>query len=468
MGPVAVYALLFLVIASPLMRGGNRNVALIVLEGAALVVLAALVARARQPVDARSLHRWLLAFLLLSPAWLAVVYLLPLPPALWAAAPGRAEYVDLLAGIGIAAGQWRPLSLAPDATSVSLLAGIPIVAAFAAAYVADLRQFRVFLGVLVVVAFAEVLMGMLQLAGGSDSSLYFGSAWIGGGTRPFGTFANSNHFANYIAMALAAYIFLGWLMLTERRRRGALSGHDHAATMRVAMLLAAGAVLLVVGILISRSRAAALSGLPAAMAALAVALAGLRGGRTHAPSRRVIWIVGGILLAGLALVGFDALVARFDLQRIAGDMPFRLLQAGSTLEGAWQLWPFGSGWGTYFEVYPRFQPPALVGTAHFAHQDYAQILFEGGLFGALLILAFAWLAITRAIELIRTAVRLRRLPREAMASAICGLGLLGFLVHSLAEFNMHIPANAIAAALLAGVYLRPLPVHDRRDGAADD
>ena len=43
-----------------------------------------------------------------------------------------------------------------------------------------------------------------------------------------------------------------------------------------------------------------------------------------------------------------------------------------------------------------------------------------------------------------------------MTTALCGLGLLGFLMHSLVEFNMHIPANAILASLLAGVYLRPL------------
>ena len=36
------------------------------------------------------------------------------------------------------------------------------------------------------------------------------------------------------------------------------------------------------------------------------------------------------------------------------------------------------------------------------------------------------------------------------------LGLLGLLLHSLVEFNMHIPANAILGALLAGAYLRPL------------
>ncbi|QJW83701.1 hypothetical protein HK414_05570 [Ramlibacter terrae] len=135
--------------------------------------------------------------------------------------------------------------------------------------------------------------------------------------------------------------------------------------------------------------------------------------------------------------------------------------------GAAELLPFGSGWGTYFEVYPRYQPGTLIGTAHYAHQDYAQMLFEGGVFGALLIAAFGWLALQRAALLVRMAFKDRRLSREAMAAAICGIGLLGFPVHCPAEFNMHIPANAIAAALLAGVYLRPLSVTGRKE-AADD
>ena len=49
----------------------------------------------------------------------------------------------------------------------------------------------------------------------------------------------------------------------------------------------------------------------------------------------------------------------------------------------------------------------------------------------------------------------RRFLVTALA-ALCGLGLLGFLLHSLVDFNMHIPANAIMASLLAGVFLRPL------------
>jgi O-antigen ligase len=173
------------------------------------------------------------------------------------------------------------------------------------------------------------------------------------------------------------------------------------------------------------------------------------------------------VVAAIALLGVDALVARFDLQRIAADAPLRTMQARTTLEGAGHFWPWGAGWGTYFWVYPRFQPPALVGTAHHAHQDYAQMLFEGGILAVLLMAAFAWLAVARAVVLVRAVARRRRLRRAEMASAICGLGLLGFLLHSVLEFNMHIPANAILAALLAGAFLRPLDGAEPEERADD-
>ena len=96
------------------------------------------------------------------------------------------------------------------------------------------------------------------------------------------------------------------------------------------------------------------------------------------------------------------------------------------------------------------------------------MLFEGGIFAVLLMAAFAWLAIARAVELVaRCRCATARLRREEMAAALCGLGLLGFLLHSLVEFNMHIPANAIVAALLAGVYLRPAAAGEREDARGD-
>jgi hypothetical protein len=454
-GPVAVFALLLLVAVSPLMRGGNRHVALIVLEGVALAFLVALLARAVPARRRPSLRTALILLLLASPAWLAFVYLLPIPTGMWMATPGRAEYPAALSAAHVAATAWRPLSLVPDATAASLFAGIPLVAAFTAGWWLRLPQLHLVLKVFVGVAFLQVLIGLVQVAGGASSSLYFGA--IGG--RPFGTFANPNHFANYLAMALAAYVWVAWVKLSQSRHR-VLAEHGFSRRTRRVTLWAAGGVLLGVGILMSRSRGAMLAGLPAAL--LAVGLA-LMGGADPRAWRTTVLAIGAAIIVGLALVGFDFVLARFEVSSFRGDAAFRTLLASSTLEGAARFWPFGAGWGTYGVVFPRFQPPTVIGSAGYAHQDYAQLLFEGGIFAVVLMAAFGWLAVSRAILLVRNALRRRRLRREEMVSAICGLGLLGFLLHSFVEFNMHIPANAIMASLLAGVYLRPLDGEESAD-----
>ncbi len=456
-GPVAVSALLFLVAASPLMRGGNRHVALIVLEGAALAILAAALARAHRSTTGVTAQGILLALLLASPLWLALVYLLPVPASLWSAAPGRGAYPEAMAAAGIATPAWLPLSLVPDATAASLFAGIPILAAFVAGYWMRLRQLKLVMGVFVGVAMLQVVMGLLQVAGGAGSSLYFGG--IGG--RPFGTFANPNHFANYAAMALAAYVWLAWASLSQRRRHAVLHGSSHA---RVLALWSAGGMLLVIGILMSRSRGAALAGLPAAMCAFALAASTT----SHSRRWRTMLVAAGLaLLVAMAVVGFDSVVTRFQVKGMASDASFRTLLASSTLQGAAEFWPLGAGWGTYAAVYPRFQPAAVDGFAGHAHHDYAELLFDGGIFAVLLMAAFTWLALSRAVQLARAGIRRRRLRRTEMAAALCGFGLLGFLLHSLVEFNMHIPANAIAAALLAGAFLRPLRAEGDEEANGD-
>lgn len=448
-GSIAFSALLFLLVTAPLMRGGNRHVALIVIEAGALAFLAALVPSLRMP-ERFSLRTVALAFVVLSPIWLAVLYLTPVPPEFWNAGAARAFYSELLGAFGNAQAAWRPLSLAPDATTVSLLASIPLVAAFLAGYLTTSRQLHTLFVVLVVVALAQVLFGLLQASGGQASSLYFG----GKGGRPFGTFANPNHFANYVSMGLVVYIFLAWSAMKRPHHLGRHAPGDSARTRSV-ILWGAGAVFLLVGILMSRSRAGTLAALGTGGAAFLLMLA--LGSRRHRRSWRKTALLTAIAVAAcVALVGLDSLLSRFDLDRLRNDIPYRSIQAATTLDGISHFWPWGAGWGTYYSVYPRFQPSNLIGVANHAHHDYLEMLFEGGIFAALLMLTVAGLLLARGLALVRVAWRQRKLDGEHMPAAVCGIALLGFLLHSLVEFSMHIPANAIVACLLAGAYLRPL------------
>jgi hypothetical protein len=458
LGPVVLSAGVLLLLAAPLMRGGNRYVALIPLEFLGLAVMLGLLLRwalVRPLVETERVHtRLLLMLLVLSPMLLALVQLAPLPAQLWAQLPGHEVYMDTLKAVGASVEATRPLSLGPAATAASLLAGIPIAAALLLGYAASLSQLRVLLRAVVVLAFAEVALGLLQTAGGEHSPLYFGAMSYG---VPVGSFANRNHFANYLAMALAAYLWLGYESVrahgAERSTRSFTRRH------RVA-LWAAGGLVLVLGILLSRSRGGAMFGLGSA--ALALAAVSLRLNGWSRGLRFTVPLFAVLIVGAGALIGFDAVTSRLSGDQLAASAGFRGELARTSFEGALAFWPWGSGWGTYPMVYPRFQPPSLPGFANHAHMDYVEMLFEGGIFFVMLATAFLWLAAQRAWRLARGALRERTLDREAMAAALCGLGLLGLLLHSLVDFNLRIPANAILGALLAGAYFRPLPPRRRR------
>jgi hypothetical protein len=285
--------------------------------------------------------------------------------------------------------------------------------------------------------------------------------------NPIGSFANRNHYANYIAMALAGFIWLGYEAIREgkqvtdsRRSQGAFTSR-HATALWIA-----GGLIMVLGILMTRSRGAAVFGLPMAVAALGIVSLRIQGWSRGL--RFAVPVTVLLVIAAAALIGFEAVTSRISANQLASSGSFRGLLARTSFEAAIAYWPWGSGWGTYDLAYPRFQPASLAGYANHAHEDYVEMLLEGGIFFIVFAAAFAWLVADRARVLVKMARRDRKLNREAMASAICGLGLLGFLLHSLVEFNMRIPANAILAALLAGVYLRPLSHKRRSNSHLDD
>lgn len=449
LGPVALSGCLALLALAPLMRGGNRHPALIALELLGLVILVGLSLRALRPDSIPARMRWPIGVLVLSPLLLAAFQLTPLPAWLWLRLPGHDIYAQTLDGAGAAMSGWLPLSVDAGATAASLLAGIPLAATFLAGHYASLPQLRLVLRTVIAMALVQVVLGVLQFAGGADSALYFGLP----GGRPVGTFANSNHYGNYLAMCLIALI---WLSYESGKR--AVSAHSHALlSPRNRLIVAAtGALFLVLGLLMSLSRGAAVSGLACAAAAMAIVGLRLRGPRTGARLAAAAALLLLLVLAAVALLGADTATSRASAGTLADSAGYRARLAATSLDGALAFMPWGAGWGTYDQAYQRFQPAEIAGFANHAHMDYVELLLEGGLPFLLLAGLFTWLAASRIVELVRHARQGGALHSEAMACVLCGLGLLTLLAHSLVEFNMRIPANAILAALLAGVFLRPL------------
>ena len=124
----------------------------------------------------------------------------------------------------------------------------------------------------------------------------------------------------------------------------------------------------------------------------------------------------------------------------------------ATLDGIGEFFPLGSGIGTFPEVFRRFQPGDVPLFVNHAHNDYLEWLFEGGLFAGALV----------AVFLVLYALRWPQLWTQERWSLLrylqvgAGIGLLLLGLRGLVDFNLHIPANAIYFAFLAGLFFLSL------------
>jgi O-antigen ligase len=456
-GPVAVLGGILLVLVAPLVRGSDYFLALIPLEIIGVAMLMALGMRrmlANASAGSDAPPDWRIVALLASPVVIALLQLTPLPAAVWAQLPGHARYAEVLATLGLDTQRWRPASISPSATRASLLAAIPIVAAFLVGYGSNVRHFTALMRAVVTIAFFEVFVGLLQLSGGEHSPLYFGFMTYG---APIGTLGTRNEYANFLAVALGAYIWLAYdtVRYSMRLQPGAPMRSGRFDTRHALAAWVAGGLVLVVGIAISRSRAGAVFGLSAAVLALVASglkVFGWRSGWRFALPIAVLLVAGAI-----SMLGLDFILYRVSTSQLQSSVGFRGELWRGSLEAALHFLPLGSGWGTYDIAYRPYQTPGIVGYPNHAHNDYVEMFLEGGLLFVAAAALAARLFLGRARMLVQLAVRDRTLDRESMIAALCGIALGGFLLHAGVDFVMRVPANAILACMLAGAFLRPLP-----------
>jgi tetratricopeptide (TPR) repeat protein len=116
---------------------------------------------------------------------------------------------------------------------------------------------------------------------------------------------------------------------------------------------------------------------------------------------------------------------------------------------AWRVFPlWGTGLGTHEYVYPLFDSAASPYLAAHADNDYAELLEEMGIAGAVCVLAFLAWAAFRIHQLVFRG-------RSPLSTASFGIGfaLLAVAIHSATDFGQHVPANFCLSAVFCGLLL---------------
>ncbi len=118
----------------------------------------------------------------------------------------------------------------------------------------------------------------------------------------------------------------------------------------------------------------------------------------------------------------------------------------------WDPAPFprGGGFGTFPEIYPRFQSPDAIGYINHAHNDYLEWLMEGGFLAAVILLALLWFYARRWREVWEAG----NWSTFRFIQVGAGIGLLVMGLHGIVDFNFHFPANAVYYAFMAVVFFR--------------
>jgi O-antigen ligase len=209
------------------------------------------------------------------------------------------------------------------------------------------------------------------------------------------------------------------------------------------------AACLLMGIILSLSRMGVVSTLVAAAITGLVALSSLRMG-DMARRRPWLWLVPATIpLCLIVCLSTRELVLRFaDLTATTEISKDTRVQIWSDTLGVISAYRWtGCGLGAFEHGLYQFKTAAPTNTVDFAHNDYLQILAELGLPGMLLVAVVGGWILKRTLTLVFST---RGGTNWELAIGLFG-ALLAFALHSLAEFSLFIPANALALAWLCGV-----------------
>jgi len=164
----------------------------------------------------------------------------------------------------------------------------------------------------------------------------------------------------------------------------------------------------------------------------------------HLRSSLLVLLIVAAITAGIFWVGADTGLA----ERLAGGQGESGPASRSAIwAGAWTMFRahplVGVGLGAFETVYPMYGRGDGMTLIQFAHNDYLQALSDGGIVAGALAIWFI-VAIFRGFA---RGLRLRD-PFLRAVTLGAGAGVFAILVHSLFDFNLQLPSNALLFLLL--------------------
>jgi O-antigen ligase len=279
-----------------------------------------------------------------------------------------------------------------------------------------------------------------------------------------GTYINRNHFAGLLELTLpfvVALLYYSFQLWSEERhagtsRNGSSGGNALGfQTIFYVFLL----LIMMVGVLFSRSRMGILAALITLLFMFLAVLARLRTGRRT-------WMIGVLVFLFCVLaygiwIGLGPVLARFEPMQESAylQMEGRISIWKDSL-GVIRDYPLtGTGLGTFGVAFRHYQTDLVNFYVDHAHNDYLEFAADTGLLGAaLLFLPIFYLFFKMVVSFLNDPRRYR--PAVTLG---CIGSTLAMLVHSVTDFNLQIPANALIFAVVLGIGYKAVCVERREE-----
>ncbi len=308
---------------------------------------------------------WTCAALVLA---LPALQLVPLPPGIWQSLPGRALAEASLALVG-AADNWRPWSLFPAYTLASLLAMIPpVILMLVISRLPPAMRWQI-VAVAVVTIMAGLAVGALQLASGQQGELRFyaqsNAGWLNGFQ------ANRNAQSDVLLIGMVAATAL----LATLRDSG----------RQISWFVAAALIgLMALGVVLTGSR------MGMALLCLVLPVCGIL---WFGMQRRVFFAAAILLPASAAGAWLlrDSTTLDRAFGRFGQESDSRSELWADGLQAIALYWPWGAGMGSASPILIALERLEVLDVArpNRVHSDYLELLIEGGLPAALLLISVA-------------------------------------------------------------------------------
>ena len=254
------------------------------------------------------------------------------------------------------------------------------------------------------------------------------------------TYGNRNHLTGYLEMALP----LAFALLIT----------GYTGIKRFALVLLS--ILLAGVLLFAMSRGGWISGF-CGLLFMAIVLLTSR----HFDNKKAILVVMVssfvLIIIGLSSTALVERILSFEHAGETGSFVGRAKVWGGVMEMIRDHPVFGVGPGNFANAVAQYLPPAE-NRHYYAHNDYLQFVSVVGL---PLVLCVLWMVICTYKRGFKKLKNESRLVRGATVGALSGITAL--LVHSMVDFNLNIPANAILFTVLVALAVSPLPSDNKQN-----